>query len=75
MQQSGTQLRPAGFDTDLSTRSTIMIQMVMATIGAPVARGAQQRHSLTLRKVMGFAIFASGVAVVAGQALQHALGG
>ncbi|MGF6570543.1 MULTISPECIES: hypothetical protein [Paraburkholderia] len=75
MQQGGAQRRPAGIDTNLSTRSTFMIQMMMATIGAPAARGAQQRHALTWRKAMGFAIVASGLAVVVMQALQHALGG
>jgi hypothetical protein len=52
-----------------------MIQMMMATIGAPAARGAQRRHSLTVRQALGFAIVASGLAVVVVQALQHALGG
>ncbi len=52
-----------------------MIQMMMATIGAPAARGAQQRHALTLRQALGFAIVGSGLAVVVMQALQHALGG
>jgi hypothetical protein len=54
-----------------------MIQMMMATIGAPGAtHGMQaQRQALMLRKIMGLAIVASGFAVIAAQALQHALGG
>ena len=53
-----------------------MIQMMMATIGAPVAtRGMEtQRQAFVLRKIVGFAIVASGFAVVAAQAVQHALG-
>ncbi|WP_162842036.1 hypothetical protein [Paraburkholderia monticola] len=53
-----------------------MIQTMLATIGAPVApRDIEaQRQAVMLRKVMGFAIVASGFAVIAAQALQHALG-
>jgi hypothetical protein len=81
MQYSGTRVRPAGIDTN---RSTNMIQMMMATIGSPAIRHAVQhvassapaRHSpLMLRRAMGLAIVAGGIAVVAGQALQHTLGG
>jgi hypothetical protein len=54
-----------------------MIQMMMATIGgSAAARGMQrERHAAMLRKAVGFAIFTSGFAVLAAQALQHALGG
>ncbi|WP_168991411.1 hypothetical protein [Paraburkholderia sp. UYCP14C] len=54
-----------------------MIQMMMASIGAPAAaRGMQmQRQALMLRKAVGLAIVASGFAVLAAQALQHTLGG
>ncbi|WP_233800014.1 hypothetical protein [Paraburkholderia sp. HP33-1] len=53
-----------------------MIRMMMATIGAPATtRGMRARRQvLMLRKVVGFAIVASGFAVIAEQALQHALG-
>jgi hypothetical protein len=52
-----------------------MIQMMMATIGgSAAARGVQrQRHMAMLQKAVGFAIVTSGVAVLAAQALQHAL--
>ncbi|MFT4065407.1 hypothetical protein [Paraburkholderia sp.] len=56
-----------------------MIQMMMATIGAPAAaRGLQRRREqyvAMLRKAVGFAIVTSGFAVLAAQALRHALGG
>jgi hypothetical protein len=54
-----------------------MIQTMLATIDAPAAaRGMQaQLQAFTLRKIVGFAIVASGFAVIAAQALQHALGG
>ncbi|RKT26092.1 hypothetical protein B0G69_1825 [Paraburkholderia sp. RAU2J] len=57
-----------------------MIQMMMATLGgSPAARGAQRRQTLTrafgVRKAAGFAIVASGWAVLVAQALQHTLGG
>jgi len=56
-----------------------MIQMMMATIGgSAAARGMQrqrERHATMLRKAVGFAIVTSGFAVLAAQALQHALGG
>ena len=54
-----------------------MIQMMMASIGAPTAaRGMQpQRQALMLRKAVGLAIVASGFAVIAAQVLQHTLGG
>ncbi|HEX3378991.1 MAG TPA: hypothetical protein VHU21_04200 [Paraburkholderia sp.] len=53
-----------------------MIQTMLATIGAPAAmRHVQaQRQAFMLRKVVGFAIVASGFVVIAAQALQHALG-
>jgi hypothetical protein len=74
MQQSGTHLRPASIDTN--RRSTIMMQMMMATLGGTrAARGAQQQYALMARKAVGFAIVTSGFAVIAAQALQHALGG
>ncbi|MBB5416212.1 hypothetical protein OKW33_002403 [Paraburkholderia atlantica] len=54
-----------------------MIQMMMASIGGPTATPSMQaqRQVLMLRKAMGVAIVASGFAVIAAQALQHALGG
>jgi hypothetical protein len=78
MQQSGAQRRPAGIDTKRG--STIMIQMMMATLGgSPAARGAQRQQTLRrafdARKAAGFAIVASGWAVLVAQALQHTLGG
>ncbi|EDZ99195.1 conserved hypothetical protein [Burkholderia sp. H160] len=53
-----------------------MIQMMMATIGAPPATRGRQAHRRVsmLRKVVGFAIVVSGFVVIAAQALQHALG-
>jgi hypothetical protein len=74
MQQSGARLRSAGIDTN--QRSTIMIQMMMATIGgSPAARATQQQQAFMLRKSVGFAIVTSGLAVIVAQALQHTLGG
>jgi hypothetical protein len=54
----------------------MMIQLMMASIGGSAARrGIQaQRQALISRKVLGFAIVASGFAVMAAQGLQHALG-
>jgi hypothetical protein len=54
-----------------------MIQMMMASIGAPAAaRGMQApRQALMVRKAVGVAIVASGFAVMAAQAVQHVLGG
>ncbi|HEX7912316.1 MAG TPA: hypothetical protein VF534_30085 [Paraburkholderia sp.] len=53
-----------------------MIQMMLATIGeAPAASIARQQYAGMARKAMGLAIFASGLAVIASQALQRALGG
>ncbi|MFM0061256.1 hypothetical protein PQR64_37205 [Paraburkholderia phytofirmans] len=51
-----------------------MMQMMMATLGGASANNAQA-HALMARRATGFAIFASGVAVIVAQALQHALGG
>jgi hypothetical protein len=74
MQQDGAHRRPAGNDTNRG--STIMIQMMMSTIGGSSAeRGAQQRQAVMLRKLVGFAIVTSGLAVIVAQALQHTLGG
>jgi hypothetical protein len=73
MQQSGAHLRPAG--TDTNRRSTIMTQMMIAALGGASAANSAQRHALLARRAVGFAIFASGVAVIVAQALQHALGG
>jgi hypothetical protein len=74
MQQGGAHRRPAGNDTNRG--STIMIQMMMSTIGgSPAVRAAQQRQALMLRKLVGFAIVTSGLAVIVAQALQHTLGG
>jgi hypothetical protein len=55
----------------------MMIQLMMASIGGPAAtRGIQaQRQAFMLRKALGFAIVASGFAVLAVPTLQHALGG
>jgi len=53
-----------------------MIQTMLATIGdAPAARAARQQYAGMARKAVGLAIVASGFAVIATQALQHALGG
>ncbi|MCC8401364.1 hypothetical protein LJ655_05540 [Paraburkholderia sp. MMS20-SJTN17] len=54
-----------------------MIRMMMANIGAPAAMNGMQarRPVLMLRKVAGFAIVASGFAVIAAHGLQHVLGG
>ncbi|MFB9122769.1 hypothetical protein ACFFYR_05755 [Paraburkholderia dipogonis] len=52
-----------------------MMQMMMATLGGTSAANSAQRHALMARRAVGFAIFASGLAVIAAQALQHALGG
>jgi hypothetical protein len=53
-----------------------MIQMMMATMGGtPAARNAQKQHASMLRKAVGFAIVASGFAVIAGEALQRVFGG
>jgi len=52
-----------------------MMQMMMATLGGTSAASSAQRHALMARRAVGFAIFASGVAVIVAQALQHALGG
>ncbi|WP_167397510.1 hypothetical protein [Paraburkholderia aromaticivorans] len=53
-----------------------MMQMMMATLGGTsAARGAQQQYAWMARKAVGFAILTSGLAVLAAQALQHALGG
>ncbi|MGF6903386.1 hypothetical protein [Paraburkholderia phytofirmans] len=52
-----------------------MIQLMMSTIGGSSAvRGAQQQRAFLLRKLVGFAIVASGLAVIVVQAVQHALG-
>jgi hypothetical protein len=73
MQQDGAHRRPVGIDTN--RESTIMIQMMMSTMGGSfAARGAQQRQALMLRKVVGFAIVSSGLVVIVAQALQHAFG-
>ena len=73
MQQSGAHRCPAGIDTNQG--SPIMIQMMMSAIGGSSAtRGAQQQQAWMLRKVVGFAIVSSGLAVIVAQALQHALG-
>jgi hypothetical protein len=59
--------------------STIMIQMMMSTIGGSLtarnAPNARPQQALMLRKVAGFAILSSGLMVMLSQALQHALGG
>jgi hypothetical protein len=56
-----------------------MIQMMMASIGGSAATSVMQRqrerHVAILRKAVGFAIVTSGFAVLAAQALQHAMGG
>jgi hypothetical protein len=73
MQQDGAHRRPASIDTNRG--STIMIQMMMSTIGgSPAARGKQRHYASTLRKAVGFAIFSSGLVVIVAQAVQHALG-
>ncbi|CAE6693044.1 hypothetical protein [Paraburkholderia haematera] len=57
-----------------------MIQMMMSTIGgattggSSAVRGAQRQQALMLRKLAGFAIVSSGLAVIVVQAVQHALG-
>jgi hypothetical protein len=73
MQQGGAHRRLAGIDTNQG--SSIMIQMMMSAFGGSLTtRGAQQRQALMLRKLVGFAIVSSGLAVIVVQALQHALG-
>ncbi|MGF6634670.1 hypothetical protein [Paraburkholderia tuberum] len=58
-----------------------MIRMMMASIGGRAAAPSMQAQwqaqwqALMFRKALGFAIVASGFAVIAAQALQHALGG
>jgi hypothetical protein len=73
MQQSGAHLRPAG--TDTNRRSTIMMQMMMATLGGTSRARSAQQYAVMARKAVGFAIVASGLAVIVAQALQHALAG
>ncbi|WP_341313197.1 hypothetical protein WN982_17620 [Paraburkholderia sp. IMGN_8] len=53
-----------------------MIQMMISTIGGSVVarRARQQQQALMLRRAVGFAIVASGLAVIVAQALQRALG-
>ncbi|HEX7934781.1 MAG TPA: hypothetical protein VF573_17140 [Paraburkholderia sp.] len=54
-----------------------MIGMMKATAGRSRntrrEHRAQHEHVLRMQKVVGFAIVASGLAVIAAQALQHAL--
>jgi hypothetical protein len=52
-----------------------MIHSMLTISGAPIAtRGKQaQRHAFMSRKIVGFAIVASGFAVIAVQVVQHAL--
>ena len=51
-----------------------MIDMMKATIGRTSAgHRAQQQHALKLRRAVGLAIVTSGLALIATQALQHAL--
>jgi hypothetical protein len=73
MLQGGVHGRSASIDTNRG--STIMIQMMMSTPGgASAARSAQQRQALKLRKLAGFAIVLSGLAVIVTQAVQHVIG-
>jgi hydrogenase/urease accessory protein HupE len=55
-----------------------MIQTMLATLGISSAgHGAGQAHAmqaLRTRRIVGFAILTSGLVVIAGQVLQHALG-
>ncbi|TDY25282.1 hypothetical protein B0G81_5740 [Paraburkholderia sp. BL6665CI2N2] len=52
-----------------------MMQMMTTMAGGTSAANSAQRHAWVARRAVGFAIFASGVAVIVAQALQHALGG
>lgn len=53
-----------------------MIQMMLAAVGeAPAARATRRQYAGMARKAVGLGIVASGLAVIAAQALQHALGG
>ncbi|MFM0494436.1 hypothetical protein [Paraburkholderia caledonica] len=53
-----------------------MIEMMKATAGkSRAAHRAQLHYALGLRRAVGFAIVASGLAVIAAQVLQHAVGG
>ncbi|SIT42636.1 conserved exported hypothetical protein [Paraburkholderia ribeironis] len=53
-----------------------MIPMMMATMHGPRAvRGTQRQRTFMLRKTIGFAIVASGFAVIVAQALQPMVGG
>jgi hypothetical protein len=73
-QQSGAHERLAGNDTNRG--STIMIQMMMATIsGTPSTRSTPRRPTFTARPVFGLAIVTGGLAVTIAQALHLALGG
>ncbi|WNC89307.1 hypothetical protein RI103_16735 [Paraburkholderia sp. FT54] len=49
-----------------------MMQMMMAALGGTSATRSARQYALMARKAMGFAIVASGLAVIAAQALQHA---
>ncbi|WP_186310740.1 hypothetical protein [Paraburkholderia sp. BCC1886] len=58
-----------------------MIRMMKAVAveggskSATAARAVQHQQAAMMRKVVGFAILTSGLAVIAAQAVQHALGG
>jgi hypothetical protein len=57
-----------------------MIQLMKAAIGSTsgntsVARHAMHHEAWMLRRAVGVAIVTSGLAVIAAQALQYALGG
>jgi len=52
----------------------MMIDMMKATIGRTSAgHRAQQQNALKLRRAVGLAIVTSGFALIAAQAVQHAL--
>jgi hypothetical protein len=53
-----------------------MIEMMKATAGkSRAAHHAQLHYALGLRRAVGIAIVTSGLAVIAAQVLQHAVGG
>ncbi|MFM0174533.1 hypothetical protein [Paraburkholderia sediminicola] len=52
-----------------------MMQMMMATLGGTSRARSAQQYAVMARKAVGFAIVASGFAVIVAQALQHALAG
>ncbi|MFM0222910.1 hypothetical protein [Paraburkholderia dipogonis] len=52
-----------------------MTQMMIAALGGTSRTRSAQQYALMARRAVGFAIVASGFAVIVAQALQHALRG